>query len=276
MTVQRRVASEPVIVANDLSREFRRADGQEVKALSHVNFAIERGQFVCILGPSGCGKSTLLQMIAGLLLPTSGTISVHGVPVTRPGPDRGMVFQKDSVFPWMRVIANVEYGLRCRGVPAEERRRTAALYLDRVGLSHVAQAWPRELSGGMLKRVAVATVFANGADVLLLDEPFSAVDYVTKHLLHDVLLRLWAEPERDSRRTVVFVTHDVDEALILADRILVMGGGDIVDDRTVEAQRPRSTDSLLEPAMIKNKHILLGYLGLGRSPADRQAVATGP
>ena len=271
--MQRDTPSEPVIVANNLSREFRRADGQEVRALTRLNFGIERGQFVCILGPSGCGKSTLLQIIAGLLNPTSGTLSVHGTPVTAPGPDRGMVFQRDSVFPWKRVIDNVAYGLKCRGVPAAERRRTSELYLDRVGLSHVAHAWPRELSGGMLKRVAVATVFANGADVLLLDEPFGAVDYVTKHLLHDVLLRLWAEPDREFRRTVVFVTHDVDEALILADRIIVMGKGGIVDDRIVTAPRPRSTDSLLEPEMVRSKHVLLGHLGLER-PAPAVQVET--
>ena len=261
-----------MIVANGLSREFRRADGQMVQALVEVSFAIERGQFVCVVGPSGCGKSTLLQMIAGLLLPSRGTVEVAGAPVTGPGPERGMVFQKDSVFPWLRVIRNVEYGLKCRGVERAERRRIAGVYLERVGLSHVAWAWPRELSGGMLKRVAVATVFANGADVLLLDEPFGAVDYVTKRLLHGVLLTLWSEAETGARRTVVFVTHDVDEALILADRILVMNGGRIVDDLAVAAPRPRTTDTLLEADMVRHKHVLLSHLGLEtRSPA-----ATGP
>jgi NitT/TauT family transport system ATP-binding protein len=255
-----------VIVASGLTREFHRADGQLVQALAGVSFAIERGQFVCIVGPSGCGKSTLLQMIAGLLLPSGGTIAVNDAPVTGPGPDRGMVFQKDSVFPWLRVIRNVEYGLKCRGVDKAERERIASFYLERVGLAHVAHAWPRELSGGMLKRVAVATVFANGADVLLLDEPFGAVDYVTKRLLHDVLLTLWSEAE--TRRTVVFVTHDVDEALILADRILVMNAGRLVDDLAVEAPRPRTTDSLLEPEMVRHKHVLLTHLGLeSRAPA---------
>jgi NitT/TauT family transport system ATP-binding protein len=180
--------------------------------------------------------------------------------VTGPGAERGMVFQKDSVFPWMRVIDNVEYGLACRGVAKAERRAVAGRYLDRVGLGHVAQAWPRELSGGMLKRVAVATVFANGASVLLLDEPFGALDYVTKRQLHDVLLALWGET--DGRRTVVFVTHDVDETLILADRILVLHSGRIVDDLVVEARRPRSTDTLLAPQMVQTRHVLLAHLGL--------------
>jgi len=257
-----------VIVATEISREFHRADRQLVQALARVSFAVERGQFVCIVGPSGCGKSTLLQLIAGLLLPSGGTMAVNGAPVTGPGSDRGMVFQKDSVFPWLRVIRNVEYGLKCRGVDKAERQRIASLYLERVGLSHVAWAWPRELSGGMLKRVAVATVFANGADVLLLDEPFGAVDYVTKRLLHDVLLTLWSEAESGARRTVVFVTHDVDEALILADRILVMNGGRLVDDLAVEAPRPRTTDSLLKAEMVRHKHVLLTHLGLEtRAPA---------
>ncbi len=129
-----------VIVATGLAREFRRADGQMVQALAGVSFAIERGQFVCIVGPSGCGKSTLLQLIAGLLLPSVGTIEVNGAPVVGPGPERGMVFQKDSVFPWLRVIRNVEYGLKCRGVDRAERQRIAGLYLERVGLAHVAWA----------------------------------------------------------------------------------------------------------------------------------------
>jgi NitT/TauT family transport system ATP-binding protein len=251
---------EIVIEAANVSRCFRRADGQQVDALSNISFRVPRGQFVCLVGPSGCGKSTLLQIIAGLLPPSAGTLMFENEGVTGPGAERGMVFQKDSVFPWMRVIDNVEYGLACRGVAKAERRVVAGRYLDRVGLAHVAQAWPRELSGGMLKRVAVATVFANGARVLLLDEPFGALDYVTKRQLHDVLLALWAET--DGRRTVMFVTHDVDEALILADRILVLHTGRIVDDLIVEARRPRSIDTLLAPQMVHNRHVLLAHLGL--------------
>jgi len=247
-------------------------DEVETHALAGVHLDIRNGEYVSIAGPSGCGKSTLLQMIAGLLLPSGGMIAVNGASVAGPGPDRGMVFQKDSVFPWLRVIRNVEYGLKCRGVDKAERRRIAGVYLERVGLSHVAWAWPRELSGGMLKRVAVATVFANGAEVLLLDEPFGAVDYVTKRLLHEVLLTLWSEAESGARRTVVFVTHDVDEALILADRILVMNGGRIVDDLAVAAPRPRTTDTLLEAAMVRHKHVLLSHLGLETRPP----VAAGP
>ena len=263
-----------VIVASNLSRTFRRADRQTVTAVDDVSFQIGRGQFVCLVGPSGCGKSTLLKLIAGLMLPSAGILEVEGESVTRPGPERGMVFQQDSVFPWLRVIDNVEYGLKCRGIARAERRRSAEFYLERVGLSHVAKAWPRELSGGMLKRVAVATVFANGANVLLLDEPFGAVDYVTKRNLHDVLLALWTEAGSNERRTVVFVTHDVDEALILADRILVMHSGRFVDDLAVVAPRPRTTDGLMEPTMVQHKHVLLAHLGLENVKSATDAPAS--
>jgi NitT/TauT family transport system ATP-binding protein len=258
------------IVARELAKTFRRGDGQTVNALADISFEIRQGQFVCLVGPSGCGKSTLLQIIAGLLPPSRGSLEVGGQAVTRPGPDRGMVFQKDSVFPWLRVLDNVEYGLKCRGVAKSERRALAEFYLERVGLAHVARAWPRELSGGMLKRVAVATVFANRSRVLLLDEPFGAVDYITKRHLHEVLLTLWSEADSGMRRTVLFVTHDVDEALILADRILVMRSGEIIDDLAVSAQRPRTTDGLLQPQMVRHKHVLLAHLGL-ETPLDRSA-----
>src|ERR1700720_2962279 len=189
-----------------LARNYTRADGQRVSAVDDVSLIVPEGEFVCLIGPSGCGKSTLLQMIAGLVGPSSGAIVVDGKEIDGPGRERGMVFQRDSVFPWMRVIDNVEYGLKCRGVPTAERRDIARTYLERVGLAHVEKAWPRELSGGMLKRVAIATVFASGGSVLLLDEPFGALDYVTRHQLQSVLLDLWNEGGSAARRTVLFVT----------------------------------------------------------------------
>jgi NitT/TauT family transport system ATP-binding protein len=255
-----------------VGRSFKRADGQTVRAISDVSLLIGEGEFVCMIGSSGCGKSTLLQMIAGLLEPTAGSIIVAGKQIAGPGRERGMVFQKDSVFPWMRVIDNVEYGLKCRGVAAAERHDIARAYLRRVGLSHVENAWPRELSGGMLKRVAIATVFANGGRVLMLDEPFGALDYVTRHQLQDVLLGLWDEAGQTARRTVLFVTHDVDEALSLADRILVIHDGRLVDDLPVTAARPRNTDSLLLPEMVAIKHTLLAHLGL-EGPVARPQFA---
>jgi NitT/TauT family transport system ATP-binding protein len=257
----------PMIVLTGVSRIFRRADGQLVRAVTDITFEIPQGQFVCLVGPSGCGKSTLLQMIAGLLLPSNGSIRVADSFVTEPSPERGVVFQKDSVFPWMRVVDNVEYGLKCRGMAKGERRTIARDYLRLVGLSHVEDAWPRELSSGMLKRVAVAAVFANGASVLLLDEPFGSLDYVTKRQLHDVLLRLWAQSDGENRRTVLFVTHDVDEALTLADRILVLHSGRLVDDLGIGVPRPRTADSLLMEEMMQRKHELLAHLGLEGAPA---------
>ena len=252
----------PMIVLTGVSRILRRADGQLIRAAADITFEIPQGQFVCLVGPSGCGKSTLLQMIAGLLLPSNGFIRVAGSLVTEPSPERGLVFQKDSVFPWMRVIDYVEYGLKCRSMAKAERRTIARDYLSLVGLSSVEDAWPRELSAGMLKRVAIAAVFANGASVLLLDEPFGYLDYVTKRQLHDVLLRLWAQSDGKNRRTVLFVTHDVDEALTLADRILVQHSGQLVDDLEISVPRPRTADSLLMEEMIQRKHVLLAHLGL--------------
>jgi NitT/TauT family transport system ATP-binding protein len=243
-----------------LSRSFKRSDGSRVVALDDVDLTIPAGQFVSIIGPSGCGKTTLLNLVAGLVDPTSGAIETKDGAVKGPGPDRGVVFQKDTVFPWMRVIDNVEYGLRSRGVPKGERRAVAEHFLGEVGLSHVARSWPRELSGGMLKRVAVATVFANGADLLLLDEPFGALDYVTKRQLHQVLLQLWGEGER--RRTVLFVTHDVDEAMILSDRILVLGEGHVAEDVLLDLPRPRTLDVLSTDRAIEVKDGLLRHLGL--------------
>jgi NitT/TauT family transport system ATP-binding protein len=241
-----------------VGQSFRRSGGDVVDAVSDVSLEIRSHEFVCLIGPSGCGKTTLLQLVAGLLPTTHGEIDVDGVPIAGPSPERGLVFQRDSVFPWMRVIDNATYGLKCRGVGKAEREEIAGAYLQQVGLAGVERSWPRELSGGMLKRVAVATVFANSPKVLLLDEPFGSLDYVTKLQLHQVLLRLWGQ----HRPTVLFVTHDVDEALLLADRILVMKGGRIVDDRQITLDRPRMVESLALPEAMTHKEVLLHHLGL--------------
>lgn len=247
-----------------LSMTFVRSDGTIVHAVEDVSIAFGEGEFTCVIGPSGHGKTTLLHVTAGLLRPTGGEVLIAGERVTGPGPDRGVVFQRDSVFPWMRVLDNVEYGPRCRGLPRAERHDIAMGYLDAVGLAHVAHSWPRELSGGMLKRVAVATVFANDPRVLLLDEPFSSLDYVTRRQLHRVLLKLWSGDGTPSarRRTVMFVTHDVDEALTLADRIVVVKHGRIAEDIRIALSRPRTDDDLARPEMLADKHLLLRHLGI--------------
>jgi len=237
---------------------FRRSSGALVEAVSDVNLLIQDHEFVCIIGPSGCGKTTLLQLVAGLIPMAQGRIDVDGVEIAGPSPERGLVFQRDSVFPWMRAIDNVSYGLKWRGVRKAERLEIARKYLQQVGLGDVERSWPRELSGGMLKRVAVATVFANSPRVLLMDEPFGALDYVTKLQLHQMLLSLW----RQYRPTVLFVTHDVDEAMLLADRILVMKEGRLVDDRQITLARPRTVESLAMPEAIAHKEVLLRHLGL--------------
>jgi NitT/TauT family transport system ATP-binding protein len=241
-----------------VTRSFRRSGGGLVEAVLDVSLVIQPHEFVCLIGPSGCGKTTLLQLVAGLLPTTGGRIDVGGTPVAGPSPERGLVFQRDSVFPWMHVIDNAAYGLKCRGVAKAERLQIARQYLQLVGLGHVERSWPRELSGGMLKRVAVATVFANSPKVLLLDEPFGSLDYVTRLQLHQVLLSLWGR----HRPTVLFVTHDVDEALLLADRILVMKEGRLVDDRQTELARPRTVESLALPETVTHKEVLLRHLGL--------------
>ena len=252
-----------------VSRSFRRSGGEVLQAVDDFSALIPPHEFVCVIGASGCGKSTLLQLIAGLLPASRGQIEVDGVPVDGPSPERGLVFQKDSVFPWMRVIDNAAYGLTCRGVARPERLEIARKYLGQVGLSHVERSWPRELSGGMLKRVAVATVFANSPKVLLLDEPFGSLDYVTKLQLHQVLLTLWSE----NRPTVFFVTHDVDEALLLADRIMVMKGGRLIDDRRVSLSRPRTVESLALPEAVTHKEVLLKHLGLDELVRETVAAA---
>lgn len=248
---------------------YTRADGTTVHALNDVSLEVPAGEVVCIIGRSGEGKTTLLNVVAGLVRPTEGRITLNGADVHGPGVDRGVIFQTDSVFPWMRVAANVEFGLKVRGLPKAARQRIVQEYLRLVGLDHVARSWPRELSGGMRARVAVAAVFANDPDVLLADEPFGALDYVTRRHLQGVLMDMW---ER-THKTIIFVTHDVEEALILASRIVVVNRGRVVDDQPVKLTRPRSEDVLATPEAVALKQRLLGHLGLGSK--HELAVETG-
>lgn len=242
----------------DATCVFRHASGRSVRALDSVSATIADGDFVCLLGRSGHGKSTLLRSLAGLNPLTSGTIAVDGRVVTGPGVDRGMVFQEDTVFPWMTVQQNVEFGLVAQGVPAAERARTALDWLDKVGLRRSAESWPKELSGGMRKRVAIATAFASGAPILLMDEPFGPLDYVTRRDLQNLLIDLW----RSTSRTIVFVTHDIEEALVLAERVLVLRSGRIVDDISVSLPRPRDEEERASPRGVAISKAILGHLAL--------------
>jgi NitT/TauT family transport system ATP-binding protein len=247
-----------VLSVRDIAVEFVRADGSRVTALNRVSLDVSPGEFVCILGRSGHGKTTLLNVVAGLQEAARGEVRAMGRPVTGPGIDRGVIFQRDAVFPWMRVEENVAFGLRVRGLGRAERLKIAREHLALVGLSNVARAWPRELSGGMRARVAIAAVFANDPPILLADEPFGALDYVTRRQLQAVLRDLWQR----TRKTVLFVTHDVDEAMMLGTRVIVVHNGGIAEDRPVDLPMPRTDDDVATPKGLALKHLLLHHIGL--------------
>ena len=234
----------------DVSVLFRR-DGTTNHALEHTSIDIGPGSFVCLLGPSGCGKSTLLNTVAGYVRPTTGWVRVDGDQVVRPGPDRGMVFQQYSLFPWKTVRDNVAFGPYVSGLGRARARAVADELLDMVGLARFADRYPAELSGGMQQRVGIARALANKPSVLLMDEPFGALDAQTRAMMQENLLRLWAE----FKTTVLFVTHDVDEAIFLADRVLIMSAspGRIIEDMPVSLTRPRSPDAFTDQAFISLK-----------------------
>lgn len=211
--------------------------GRTVTALQDIDLDIPRGQFTCLLGPSGCGKSTLLNAVAGFSLPSSGTITVDGDPVTAPGPDRGMVFQEYALFPWMTVEDNIAFGLHIKGQGKAEIRARVGDLLGMLSLSDFRQRFPKDLSGGMRQRVAIARVLALDSPIMLMDEPFGALDALTRRNLQDELLRIWSE----LKKTILFVTHSIEEAVYLADRIVVMTyrPGTIKRDLLVEIPRMR-------------------------------------
>ena len=251
---------------------FEHVSGRRVEALRGVSLDIRPGEFVCIVGRSGHGKSTLLRALGGLNPLSAGEIRAAGEVVRGPSAERGMVFQDDTVFPWMRVRANVEFGLKAKGMGTPERAKLTTRWLEQVGLDEFADSWPRELSGGMRKRVALATVFATGADILLMDEPFGSLDYVTRLSLHGLLLDLW----RRTGHTIVFVTHDVEEALILADRILVMKDGGVADDIRVGLGRPRDEEVRALPEAVEIIRTIIHHLGLESTGATDEPPARQP
>lgn len=230
-----------MIVAQQLTKDFPGPEGATVRALGPLDLHIASGEFVCIVGPSGCGKSTLLRLIAGLERPTAGALSVGSQTPT-------LVFQGDSTFPWLTVYGNVEYPLRLRGVPEKEREAAVTHKLGLVGLSGFAEAYPYQLSGGMKQRVALARAWVADPEILLMDEPFGALDEQTRVALQHELLRLWegSQGAPHTRKTVLFVTHAIDEALALGDRVLVMSTapGRIVKEVRVPFARPRDAIQL--------------------------------
>jgi NitT/TauT family transport system ATP-binding protein len=224
------------IVVEQVDKVFRSGD-HDVVALKGIDLEIAKGEFVCLLGPSGCGKSTLLNAVAGFSLPTAGAIRVDGRVVTAPGPDRGMVFQEYALFPWMTVAQNIAFGLEIQKRPKADIAARIAQLLDMLKLGDFRDRFPKDLSGGMRQRVAIARVLAIDSPILLMDEPFGALDALTRRNLQDELLRIWAEVGK----TILFVTHSIEESIYLADRIVVMTyrPGTIKRDQRVTLPRPR-------------------------------------
>ena len=221
--------------------------GAHVTAVHDISLDVAQGEFVSVVGPSGCGKTTILNMIAGFIPTSGGEIVLDGKPVTGPGPERGVVFQSFALFPWKTVLDNVGFGPKMRGVPKAERDRIAREYLALAGLSHAANRYPNELSGGMQQRVGVVRALANDPAVLLMDEPFASVDAQTRMTLQEELTRIWQE----KRPTVVFITHDVPEAVFLANRVVVLSKGRILDEVKVELPRPRIWDDIIKDDEFK-------------------------
>ncbi|MDY6878953.1 MAG: ABC transporter ATP-binding protein [Desulfatiglans sp.] len=224
-------------------------------ALRDVTISVEEKEFVCIIGPNGCGKSTLLHMIAGLEKPTQGRILVHGRPLNGPSPNRGVVFQEPSLFPWQSVLGNIGFGLKAQGVPRRDRDKISRHYLDLVGLRGFDHARPHELSGGMRQKAAIARTLALEPDILLMDEPFGSLDEQTKLRLDVELLNIWKE----EKRTVIFVTHSIEEAILLADRIVLLTErpGTIQKQLILSMPRPRN---LFDPGVSKIRQDLLEHL----------------
>ncbi|MCU5783727.1 nitrate/sulfonate/bicarbonate ABC transporter ATPase [Alcanivorax balearicus MACL04] len=245
------------IEIRDVSVEFERS-GDWATAVHRAQVDIRPGEFVCLLGPSGCGKSTLLNAVAGFVTPTRGELLVDGAPVTAPGPDRGMVFQQHSLFPWKTVRDNVAFGPLMSGLGRNEAMSLARTFLGLVGLSAHANAFPATLSGGMQQRVGIARALANYPSVLLMDEPFGALDAQTRTMMQESLLDIWSE----FGNTVLFVTHDIDEAVFLSDRILIMSAspGRIIADISVDLPRPRIQDLLTRPEFMALKRECLDLI----------------
>jgi NitT/TauT family transport system ATP-binding protein len=232
----------PAIELVDVQRRFVTPDGRELTALRAFNLAVRRGEFCAVVGPTGCGKSTTLSLISGLAAPSAGAVKVMGAPVSGIDPRVGFVFQQDAVFPWKSVLDNVAAGPRFRGRARRDATDAAADWVRRVGLAGFEKHYPHQLSGGMRKRVALAQTFINEPEILLMDEPFSALDVQTRVLMQDELLQLWSA----AKASVVFVTHDLDEAIALADKVFVLTAGPatVKSVYTIDLPRPRVTSEI--------------------------------
>lgn len=239
-----------------VSKLFKDESGRTVKALDEVSFEILDGEFLCILGPSGCGKTTLLRMLAGLDRPTSGELYLDSKPISRPGPERGMIFQEFALFPWKTVIKNIEFGLELKGLAESERSQIAHKYIDMIDLNGFENSYPHEISGGMKQRVAVARALANEPEVLLMDEPFGTLDAQTRHSMQKELLSIWQK----TGKTILFVTHCVNETSFLAERAIVLTPrpGQVRQEVRIDLKHPRKRNSE-QTDVIKNR--LMGLIG---------------
>jgi NitT/TauT family transport system ATP-binding protein len=239
------------VSVDHVSLTFKSRKGASVTALDGLSLEIPDKQFAVIVGPSGCGKSSLLDILAGLREPTGGTCKLDGKSIQGPGAERGMVFQNYSLFPWLSVAKNVEFGLRLKNASLAECRERAMHYINAVGLTQFQDAYPKQLSGGMKQRVAIARALANDPEVLLMDEPFGALDSQTRAVMQELLLAVWEK----SQKTVLFVTHDIDEALFLGEKVYVMSArpGRMIDVIDVMFPHPRSYDVLTSPECIALK-----------------------
>lgn len=245
--LEKSLITKGAVQVEGISVTFQRR-GHINHVLDSINLSIKPGEFACLLGPSGCGKSTLLNVIAGFIKPTAGYITVDSTPVNRPGADRGFVFQQYSLLPWKTTFQNIELGLKIRGMAKAERTQLVNDFLNRVGLYKHRNSYPHQLSGGMQQRASIVRALVNSPSVLLMDEPFAALDAQTRHMMQELLLDIWSE----LKTTVVFVTHDIEEAIFLGDHLYVMGvqPGHIKAEISIDLHRPRHFDDTLSTEFV--------------------------
>ena len=255
MNSMARSGPRPKLRIENVTLRFIPKSGTPVTALENISLNVEDKEFSVIVGPSGCGKTSLLRLVAGLIEPSEGAIHLDSERVSRPGKDRGMVFQSYTLFPWLTVQDNVEFGLRIGGMPGAQRREIARRFIAQVGLVGFEQHYPKQLSGGMMQRVALARALANDPAILLMDEPFGALDSQTRSLMQELLLDIWQQ----SHKTVLFITHDIDESILLGDRVYVMTArpGRIKELVEIDLPRPRTVDMLTSEEFMTIKRRIM-------------------
>ncbi len=261
------------LIIENVTKQFVTPKGEKVIALQNISGYVEKSEFVTIVGTSGCGKSTLLKIVAGLERPTSGKVLLDGRETRDPGADRGMVFQSYTLYPWLTVKENIAFGLKLKKLPKSEIDEITAFYLDKVGLRGFDNYFPKALSGGMKQRVAIARAMANNPEILLLDEPFGALDAQTRTLMQELLLKLMEE----TRMTVLFVTHDIDEAIFLGDVVYVMTArpGRIKEEIKIDVPHPRSPDIKMTPMFLELKKKVVKLIREETVKAVKQSLPKG-